>query len=42
MKTNVHLNVLVEEIRIAQEQVYSLAREQLKMVAERNKKIIMI
>ena len=34
----VHTDALVEEIRIAQEQAYSLAREQLKKAAERNKK----
>ena len=34
----VHPDALVEEIRIAQEQAYFLAREQLKKAAERNKK----
>ena len=34
----VHSDALLEEIRIAQEQAYSLAREQLKKAAERNKK----
>ena len=34
----VHSDAFVEEIRIAQEQAYYLAREQLKKAAERNKK----
>ena len=38
MLSESHPDVLVDEIRIAQEQAYSLAREQLKKAAERIKK----